>query len=49
MCVELKADWDKGYQRKAMALHGMRRYGEATEAYSQGLKLNQANDLLKSG
>ena len=22
-CTELKPDWGKGYQRKAMALHGM--------------------------
>jgi len=22
-CIEVKSDWGKGYQRKAMALHGL--------------------------
>jgi stress-induced-phosphoprotein 1 len=48
-CIELKSDWAKGYQRKAMALHGMRKYDEATQAYSDGLKLDPANAQLKSG
>jgi stress-induced-phosphoprotein 1 len=39
-CVSIKADWDKGHQRKAMALHGLKRYQEAMAAYDEGLKIN---------
>jgi stress-induced-phosphoprotein 1 len=48
-CVHLKADWSKGYQRKAMALHGMGRLDESIEAYEHGLKLEPGNAQMQSG
>ena len=33
--VSLKSDWAKGYSRKGAALHHMKRYTEAVEAYTQ--------------
>ena len=48
-CISIKSDWAKGHQRKAMALHGMRRYEDAAFAYEDGLKLDPANAQLKSG
>lgn len=42
-CVELKPDWDKGHQRKAMALHGLKMYPDAMAAYEDGYKINSNN------
>lgn len=38
-CIETKSDWSKGYQRKAMALHGMGKYDEAINSYEKGLEI----------
>jgi stress-induced-phosphoprotein 1 len=32
-CIEIKPDWSKGYQRKGMALHGLRNYEDAIKAF----------------
>jgi stress-induced-phosphoprotein 1 len=32
-CISIKPDWDKGYQRKAMALHSQGKFDEAIELY----------------
>ena len=37
-CVEINASWGKGYQRKGMAYHGMKKYQQAMEAYGQGIE-----------
>ncbi|KAF8938358.1 heat shock protein sti1 [Dissophora ornata] len=47
--VELKADWSKGYGRKAAALFGLGRYPEANDVYEAGLKIEPTNVLLQKG
>ncbi len=42
-CIEIKPDWGKGYQRKAMALHALGRLGDAFMAYQKGSELDPAN------
>jgi len=44
--VHLRPDWPKGYSRKASALHHMRRYPEAIEAYQRGLELDPGNPIM---
>jgi stress-induced-phosphoprotein 1 len=39
--------WSKGHARKGAALHGMRRYVEAIEAYEVGLKIEDTPALRK--
>jgi hypothetical protein len=36
-CISIKSDWGKGYQRKAMALHGMGDLEGALENYEKGI------------
>lgn len=48
-CVELKKDWPKGYTRKGAALHSLRRYDEAIQAYNDGLEIAPDDAGLKSG
>jgi len=33
-CIEIKADWSKGHQRKGMALEAKGKLDEAVEAYT---------------
>ncbi|KAG0367244.1 chaperone activator Sti1 [Gamsiella multidivaricata] len=47
--VELKADWGKGYGRKAAALFGLGRYPEANDVYEAGLKVEPTNVQLQKG
>ena len=35
-CIEVKPDWGKAYQRRAMALHAMGQYDEALQDYEKG-------------
>jgi len=42
-CIELKSDWSKGYQRKGMALHGLRYFEDSVKAFEEGLKLDPEN------
>ena len=48
-CIQIKPDWDKAHQRKAMALHQQGRYDEAIQSYEEGLKLNGDNAQIKQG
>ena len=40
-CVDIKKDWPRGYSRKGAALHALKRYDEAIEAYEEGLKVGR--------
>jgi len=42
-CISIKADWDKGHQRKAMALQQMGKFDDAIKCYEDGLALNAEN------
>jgi len=48
-CVALNAGWAKGYTRKGAALHSLKKYDEAVEAYNAGLAIAPEDAGLKSG
>lgn len=48
-CIEVKPDWGKGFQRRAMALHSMGKYDEAILDYEKGIQLDPENAQLKQG
>ncbi|CAL1702062.1 unnamed protein product [Somion occarium] len=47
-CISVNPSWSKGYARKGAALHGLRRYDEAIDAYESGLRLED-NPALRRG
>ena len=48
-CIEMKKDWSKGYARLGAALHGLKEFDAAINAYEEGLKLEADNSVLKNG
>ena len=48
-CVSLRPEWAKGYTRKAAALHGLRRYVAAIDAYEAALEFEPASEGLTAG
>ncbi len=44
-CVEVDANWAKGYTRKGDALHQLKRFSESYNAYNSGLRISP-NDLV---
>eukprot|EP00931_Biecheleriopsis_adriatica_P021375 TRINITY_DN1398_c0_g1_i1.p1 TRINITY_DN1398_c0_g1~~TRINITY_DN1398_c0_g1_i1.p1 ORF type:complete len:813 (-),score=203.93 TRINITY_DN1398_c0_g1_i1:152-2554(-) len=48
-CVQLSPKWAKGYSRLGAALWKDGKLGDAKTAYTDGLKLEPANDVLKTG
>lgn len=48
-CVELKADWGKGYSRQGAALHGKGDYAAAVAIYAAGLAADPSDALLTKG
>ncbi|KAI0020780.1 hypothetical protein F4780DRAFT_770559 [Xylariomycetidae sp. FL0641] len=46
--TEIKPDWPRGWGRKGAALHGKGDLSAASDAYSEGLKLDPNNAGLKS-
>lgn len=47
-CIEVKPDWSKGYQRKAMALQAQSKLDEAIEFYEKGVEIDPANAQCKT-
>ena len=47
--IRMKPQWAKGYSRLGLAMHRLKKYEEAIEAYEMGLKLEPENDLIKKG
>ena len=45
-CVSLRPDWAKGHTRRASALHGMRRYLAAVQAYDDALRYEPGSEIL---
>ena len=45
----MKKDWAKGYTRKGAALHALRRYDDAMQAYEEGLVVAPTDAGLQSG
>lgn len=48
-CVEISPAWPKGYSRKGAALHALKRYTEAIDAYQVGLRIAPTDAGLKNG
>jgi len=48
-CVEINPSWGKGFQRKAMALHGLNQLQKSYETYEAGLKVDPNNAQIQSG
>lgn len=46
-CIEIKPDWSKGYQRKAMAQQALGQMKEAIENYEKGVELDPSNAQCK--
>ncbi|CEG46508.1 stress-induced-phosphoprotein 1 [Plasmopara halstedii] len=48
-CIKLKPDWPKAYTRKGAALHALKRYDDATSAYTAGLQIDAGNTACLNG
>lgn len=48
-CVGLAPSWPKGYSRRGAALHSLKRYNDAANAYEAGLKIAPDDAGLKEG
>ena len=46
-CIGANSTWSKGYARKGAAIHGLKRWEDAVEAYNAGLKLEDSPALRK--
>lgn len=46
-CIEIKPDWSKGFQRKAMAQQATGNLADAVDNYEKGCKLDPANAQCK--
>ncbi len=49
MCVDLNPTWGKSYVRKGAALHKLKRYQDAVDAYEKGIEVDADNVSLKKG
>lgn len=46
-CIEVKPDWGKGYQRKGLALQGLKKNDDAKAAFEKGLEIDPSNTQIK--
>ena len=46
-CIQANSTWAKGYLRKGAALHGLRQFDDAIQAYEAGLKLEDSPAMRK--
>jgi stress-induced-phosphoprotein 1 len=46
-CIQVKADWGKGYFRKGLALQELKKYQEAVETFKKGVQVDPSNADLK--
>eukprot|EP00667_Euglena_gracilis_P010001 EG_transcript_10169 len=49
VAIQLRPDWAKGHSRLASALHSLRRYPEAIDAYRRALALEPGNAVVAKG
>eukprot|EP00904_Undaria_pinnatifida_P000933 jgi/Undpi1/10840/HiC_scaffold_3.g01367.m2 len=49
LCIKANNSWAKGFTRKGAALHKLKRYEEAAEAYEEGLKTSPGDQALGRG
>eukprot|EP00903_Cladosiphon_okamuranus_P012279 g11516.t1 len=49
LCIKANDSWAKGFTRKGAALHKLKRYDEAAEAYEEGLKTSPGDAALGRG
>mmetsp|Transcript_15810 Transcript_15810/g.20115 ORF Transcript_15810/g.20115 Transcript_15810/m.20115 type:complete len:278 (-) Transcript_15810:258-1091(-) len=47
--IQLRPQWHKGYQRKAEALYGLKKYAESAAVYATALQIEPTNAQLNSG
>lgn len=48
-CISVKPDWAKGYSRKGLAALALKKFPDAKEAYSAGLKIDGNNVQCQQG
>lgn len=48
-CIEISPQWAKGYSRKGAALHSLKKYADAVNAYEAGLKVAPSDAGLTQG
>ncbi|CBJ30059.1 conserved unknown protein [Ectocarpus siliculosus] len=48
-CIKVNGSWAKGFTRKGAALHKLKRYEEAAEAYEEGLETSPGDAALGRG
>ena len=48
-CIQISPNWPKGYSRKGAALHALKQYDNAIDAYQSGLRIAPEDAGLKSG
>jgi stress-induced-phosphoprotein 1 len=47
-CISILPSWGKGFQRKGMALHGLKKWEDAMAALAKGAELDPTNAQIKT-
>ena len=48
-CIRIMPSWAKGYARKGAALHALKEYQKAIDAYEAGLAVDSSNENCRNG